>query len=454
MTGTAEKLYYSAPAWLQSILVSGYGYHLYRKRYTGDFNRILNLVRESRQWSPEKIEAYQSEHLFNIVRHCRQHVPYYQERFAEWGLHENDITSTSDLTKLPVLTKQELRANPESFKAPGHPGFMTQQTSGSTGTPLVLEVNEFTYKLAMALLVEHEEHHGVPFGAKRATFAGRMIQPSTNMNPPFARMNRAENQKIFSSYHLNSITFHYYAEELDKFSPLELIGYPSAISNLANCYIASGMQPGFRPRAVITNSETLLDWQRDKIEMVFRCPVFDYYGTAEYVLFAGQEIDKAYRLNPVIGITEVVQSSTKDFVDNRLLATTLTNKAMPLLRYDIGDTAEPLNRSDSSVVFRLARVNGRVDDYIELADGRRVGRLDHVFKGINELVEAQIVQDAPDHCTIYTVINEASFNGAETKIRENLYQRLGQGFRVSIEQVSEIPRGKNGKFKNVVRAYE
>src|SRR5690554_3758327 len=222
MKTASERLYFSSPVWLQNIFVSLYGYNLYRKRYTGIYSEILKLVRESRTWSQKQIEDYQSEKLFLMVKHCRHNIPYYQKLFAVHGFHENDFTTTSSIARLPLLNKQTLLSNISDFRQPGTVPFALQHTSGSTGTPLTLCVNEYTYKLAMALVVEHEEFHGVPFGSKRATFAGRLIQPSDNLNPPFARFNKAENQKIFSSYHLNKATFPWYRNELDNFGPTEL----------------------------------------------------------------------------------------------------------------------------------------------------------------------------------------------------------------------------------------
>ncbi|MDS1309939.1 phenylacetate--CoA ligase family protein [Marinobacter xiaoshiensis] len=452
MKGITEAIYYRSPVFMQNLLVSAYGYKLYRKRYSGSLYReIMEKVRLSRSWNSEEIEAYQSERLHEMVKHCRLNIPYYQQQFAEHGIHENDITSTEHITRLPILEKQKLKEHSQLFTESGTKPFMLQHTSGSTGTPLTLMVNEETYKLAMALLVDHEENHGVPFGAKRATFAGRMVQPATDMTPPFARMNRAENQKLFSSYHLNSQTFPWYRAELDRFQPAELIGYPSAICDLATQYREAGVSPAFRPTAIVTNSETLLEWQRTIIEEVFDCKVRDYYGTAEYVLFAGQDKSGNYRLNPLIGITELLEQPGARKA-KKLIATTLTNTTMPLLRYDLGDTAESQPEYHSgTVAHQLKTINGRVDDYIETPDGRKIGRIDHIFKGLGGIAEAQVIQDASDHCTI-KIISQAALSEIDREaLKANFSARTGGAFRLTIETVSSIPRGPNGKFKSVRR---
>src|SRR5690554_6906072 len=337
MASKTETLYFASPVWLQNVMVSAVGYKLYRKRYTGIYHELRELVRASREWGAEQREAYQAEQLHELIRYCRLNIPYYQKLFAEYGLSDQDFTQVSDITKLPILDKQTVRERGHEFRPPHGKPYMVQHTSGSTGTPLALHVNERTYKLAMALLVDHEEYHGVPFGARRATFAGRMIQRQENLIPPFSRLNRAENQRLYSAYHLNEQTFPYYKKDLDRFQAKEIIGYPSAISDLSCHYQRSGRQPDFQPKAIVTNSETLLDWQRASIETTFQCSIADYYGTAEYILFAGQDRTGYYQVNPVIGITEVIPIGSSANI-GEIVATTLTNTGMPLLRYVIGDS--------------------------------------------------------------------------------------------------------------------
>lgn len=451
MTSKAEAVYMASPVWLQNLLVSGMGYKLYRKRYTGLYHRLRQQIEMSRNWSTAERDAWQSQELHNMVRHCRQHIPFYQKLFADHGLHENDVTSLSDLSKIPLLDKQTVRERAPEFRSLQEKPWMTQHTSGSTGTPLALQVNEHTYKLAMALLVDHEERHGIRFGARRATFAGRMVQKPENMRPPFARYNRAENQRLYSAYHLNEQTFPWYRRDLQRFQPQELIGYPSAISDLASYYQNNDSEPGFRPRAVITNSETLLAWQREKIETTFGCPVFDYYGTAEYLLFAGQDNTGFYHASPLPGITEIC--TTQDHPDSGpILATTLTNTQMPLLRYQIGDTAtlDAPRGPGEHTIDTLKDIEGRIDDYIETPDGRRIGRMDHIFKGIRGIREGQIVQDELSRCTARIVLQPGASEFEESVIRSNFVSRAGESMSLSVEIWPQIPRNANGKFKSVI----
>lgn len=101
-------------------------------------------------------------------------------------------------------------------------------------------------------------------------------------------------------------------------------------------------------------------------------------------------------------------------------------------------------------VDALARINGRIDDYIHTADGRRIGRIDHIFKGVTGVREAQVIQDQPDHCIVKVVVDESINTFDEGVLIGNLLYRTGNSMRVSVEKTSQIERGPNGKFKAVI----
>lgn len=459
MSSLADNLYNHSPVWLQNLLISTYGYKLYHKRYSGIvFKKAQDDIYRVNSMTASELQAFQAERLHETIKHCRANVPYYIKQFAELGLTEKDFTQTDHLKKLPILEKQTVRENPKEFRAKNTQPYVVQNTSGSTGTPLSLWVDEYTYKLAMALLIDYEQKNGVNFGARRATFAGRMIQPVEKMTPPFSRFNRAENQRLFSAYHINKNTFPHYDKELERFQPEEIIGYPSAIYSIATQYLDHKKSPRFKPKAIITNSETLLAWQREVIESVFDCKIRDYYGTAEYVTFAGQCENNSYHFNSIIGISEVVSDYEGIDIEPEsgdIITTSLTNGIMPLLRYRIGDTAKSAQShcSCGNVSINTKQILGRIDDVILTSDGRRIGRLDHIFKGMTEIKEAQIIQKFAGSCLINLVINSGK-RLDEVALVSNLEHRLGKNFQVEFSYLQRIPRGPNGKFKAVISQVE
>ena len=98
----------------------------------------------------------------------------------------------------------------------------------------------------------------------------------------------------------------------------------------------------------------------------------------------------------------------------------------------------------------IEQLVGRIDDSIRLPDGRSVGRLDHLFKGVEGILEAQIRQDRLDAMTML-VVPSATFNDRTREtLQNNARYRLGDAIALEIQLADSIPRTKNGKFKGVV----
>tara|TARA_R110000823_G_scaffold32383_2_gene91330 strand:+ start:4069 stop:5412 length:1344 start_codon:yes stop_codon:yes gene_type:complete len=437
-----ERIYYSSSPRLQNFLVSLAGRMQFSRRYR-QLNDKLIEISEVNALSEREKSQYQSEKIESMVRYCGQNIPFYQKLFADHGINYTQISCKDDLKKLPVLTKREVIENVDSLVNPAAKNFITQKTSGTTGTPFTIHMDSNTYQLAMALLVAHEINHGVAFGTRRATFAGRLIKNYSDNTPPFYRFNKSENQAIFSTYHLSTNNLGHYDSELGAFRPEELIGYPSAIYNLATLYFESNKRPSFKPKIIVTNSETLFSWQRKLIERVFGCTIYDYYGTAEYILFAGQDNNLSYFINPILGVHEIVDGQGLASNSGRILGTSLTNTVMPLLRYEIGDTAEALGD------FSVKVFTGRVDDQIHTPDGRRIGRTGEIFGFFDNIKEAQIIQYRVDYCEILIVRLSEADDVSKKGILEKLRNKFGNDMHFEIKFVENIEKSSNGKFKAV-----
>ncbi|SHK46121.1 phenylacetate-CoA ligase [Marinobacter antarcticus] len=437
-----ERIYYSSSPRVQNFLVSLTGRMQFPKRYE-NLDSKLREINEINTLSGREKTDYQNEKIESIVRFCGNNIPFYQRLFSDYGISHTQISSKADLQKMPVLSKRTIIDNIDSLIDPSARNYITQKTSGTTGTPFTIHMNRNTYELAMALLVDHEIQHGVDFGARRATFAGRLIKNYTDNNPPFFRFNKSENQAIFSTYHLSNKTLDHYDRELEMLNPEELIGYPSAIYNLATLYSENKKTPSFKPKIIITNSETLFSWQRSVIEKVFGCLIYDYYGTAEYILFAGQDKSFSYIVNPILGVHEIIDDQGLGSDSGQIIGTTLTNTVMPLIRYEIGDMASGCDN------FAIKNITGRVDDQIHTPDGRRIGRTGEIFGFFENIKEAQIIQHRIDYCEILIVKLSESAYVPENQIMDKFHKKFGKDMIIKIEFVNNIEKSKNGKFKAV-----
>ncbi len=89
--------------------------------------------------SVEDMKKLQSEHFVKQVKHVYDNVPYYQKLMNDKGLTPDDINSIDDITKLPFLTKADLRDQyPYGLLATDLKNCVRiQSTSGTTGRRVV-----------------------------------------------------------------------------------------------------------------------------------------------------------------------------------------------------------------------------------------------------------------------------------------------------------------------------
>jgi phenylacetate-CoA ligase len=279
-----------------------------------------------------------------------------------------------------------------------------------------------------------------------------MIVPATQEKPPYWRVNRAENMLMLSSYHLGESAAPAYLDSLARFDPVVIQAYPSSIGFLATWMRSTGVRyRGISLRGIVTSSETLSDVRRKEIENAFGCRVFDWYGQFERVAAIGTCEHGRHHLLSDYSFVEMLPSDEGLF---ELVGTTFHNLSMPLIRYRCGDLVRPAPVSERCACGRsfplIEEIIGRIDDSIKLANGRSVGRLDHLFKGVEGILEAQIRQDSLDAIAMLVVPSPTFNDRTRETLQSNARYRLGDGIALEIRLVDSIPRTGNGKFKGVV----
>ncbi len=451
---SASSLYSRLPAPLQTAAVWWYGWNLQRRRYRGIFHATVEAARRNEGLPPADLAAMQLERLKVMVGHAIERVPHYRDVARRAGLSVADLRSLDDLRRWPILEKDVVRESagrllPDGLRASD---LIRIETSGTTGTPLLTYRDLEGERLWFAYFERRIRNWaGVTHRDRWAMLGGRVVVPVTRRRPPFWQYNPFMRQLYMSSYHLAPEFLDHYLEALRAYRPVYLYGYASSCEALARHVLDRGVTD-LRFRVVLTSSETLFEHQRRTIERAFGCRVHDSYGSAEMVALATECEAGTLHVSPEVGVVEVLRDGRPvgEGETGELVCTGLLNRAMPLVRYRTGDAA--VRGAGACPCGRplpiLRRIEGRVDDLLWTRDGRAIGRLDPVFKGVENVVESQIVQEAADRIRVRLVPAARYRDEDGRRIAANLKERMGD-VQVTVDIVPRIER-VNGKFRAVI----
>jgi len=452
-----RALYDRLPLPLQEVLVAAAGWRSYRHRFGPEFHRILAELQASDLADAGRVRADQERRLREMVRWAADTVPYYRALFRREGIDPASIRTLDDLARIPPLEKETMRGHAQELLSDAVPARerIAGHSSGTTGTALALAYTREAMAWEYAVNFRQRGWYGVALGDRYAAFGGQTVVPLAQAAPPFWRYDRLRHRMLFSLYHMTPRNLEHYARELARPGYVFWQGYPSSLALVAGWINEHGFELGAaRPRAVFTSSESLLDFQREEIARATRAPIADRYGHSELAVSALTCPAGCYHVDTEFCVVEVdPQERGPGTVRGEILATGFANRAMPLLRYRTGDVAT-LRQGDTCPCGRsrpvLERIDGRIEDYVVTPDGRRIGRMDHVFKDALEVKEAQIVQPALDRIVVRLVPRPGFDAAARRALEQELRGRLGDGIAIEIELADAIPRQPNGKFRAVV----
>ena len=458
MSDISLKLYQHLPYPLRVVAASARGYCLRRWRYGPETEYLWEKALERETWSPSQWGKWQEDRLAYLLHLAATQVPFYRDYWSRRRQH-GDRVSPEKLENWPVLRKDSLRQNPKAFLVEGIPfrSLFQVHTSGTMGKPLRLwrgrRTNKFWYAVNEARL---KTWNGISKSDRWAILGGQLVAHFQQESPPFWVWNAGLRQLYMSSYHLAPQNAPAYLEAIQKYDVKYLLGYASSLHSLAVALLDKGVEVP-NVKVALSNAEALFDHQRELIEKAFGCPVRDTYGMAEIVV-AGSECGNGnMHLWPEVGVVEVFDPDEDQPVEcgnsGRLICTGLINEEMPLIRYEVGDMGTLAPTEQTCECGRtlpiLSKIEGRMDDVIITRDGRRVGRLDPVFKGDFPILEAQIIQESLDLLRV-RFVTSSGFDDRNGKVLvARLQDRVGD-MKIVLEPVTNIPRSANGKFRAVI----
>jgi phenylacetate-CoA ligase len=444
---TLERMYSTLPVGLQHLVCSAEGYRLRRMRFGRGFDDLLNDVEARSAMSTADVVTLRDRLFRAFVSDAVTGSTFYREHAAYRSVVRGQSFRPDDL---PTLDKETVQANARRIARNDVPKMRTASTSGSTGMGLRFPMTRDAVRRQWATWWRFRRWHGIERHEWCGHFGGNPVMPIRRRQAPFWRYNVPGRQVMFSGTHLGADTWSLYAAELSKRRLTWLHGYPSLLALLASYLIEHRTTLGYDVRWITTAAENLLPPQADVIQRAFGVRPRQHYGMAEGAANASECPDGRLHVDEDFASVEFIP--VPGGTGCRVVGTNLTNRAFPLIRYDVGDVAQvsgqPCGCGRPGRI--IDAIDGRREDYVMLPSGAMVGRLDHIFKDQIRVREAQIYQ--PDLTRV--VLRLVSTNDFTPQDEQDLLDAarvwLGDALSIEIDRRDALPRTAAGKLRFVV----
>jgi phenylacetate-CoA ligase len=418
--------------------------------------RYLRYLRQTQFDPPAVVAARQLVQLKQVLRHAYATVPFYRRAWQAAGVHPHDVKTLADLAHFPVVTKADVRRHEAELLSSAYANakLVVKRTSGSTGVPLTVRLDERGKQWKFACTLRSDEWSGWRLGQRVAKVWG---------NPEYQHQGwkgRLRNRLLDRAVHLD--TLHLTDERIDEFvrsirrhRPGLVFGHAHSLYLVADRLRKAGVAD-VRPNGVISTAMPLHAWQRKAIEAVFGVRATDRYGCEEVSLIAC-ECDRHRGLHVNADSVYVELEKPTDghrwaLNTGNLLVTDLSNFAMPLIRYRVGDVVTLAGRGcDCGRGLPLIeKVEGRDADYVVTPAGGLISGIsltENFALLIPGAAQVQIVQETVTFLRVRMVPDERFGPDSRRRVAELVADTFGPAMRHELELVDAIPQEPGGKYR-------
>ncbi len=389
------------------------------------------------------------EPIRRLLKHARENSPYYKniiplrEDLDEW------------LSEAPILTKEILIKNFEQIKSSDYQqrSWYLNSTSGSTGKPVnFIQDKDYNEWLIASENYYYKKYLGFDYADTPKIIIWGSSRDSKKMSFLKAKLgNYLSNTSFLDPLEISAQNWDDYVNAINHKKPIFIRGFASILFLLAN-HIKEKKLKIHSPKYVATSAETLKPFMREVIEEVFNCPVYDYYGSREVGIIAAECSRGKMHTFPFFNYVEVVDIEGKPVrpgEEGNLLITNLRNYSMPIIRYEIGDTAilgDTCECGGSTPV--LEKITGRITDHFITKEGSIVhglyfARMFYFSKWVGEF---QILQKDYEFLEIYYVPKDEPPEEEIENINFKIKEKMGENCRIDWIKTESVPRTSEGKW--------
>ena len=422
----------------------------------------LNRMLQGTLYSRSQIDHVARRLLSDMFAYANRHVAYYSDCLNEPTVPLDEPVEV--LRALPVLTKEILRSEVSRLRSARWRWLVKRNTSGgSTGEPAVFYQDARYRRWNRAAKLVFDTWSGVHLNHTKAILWAAQSDVRASSRGIGRLKSMLKKEISLNAYSMDEVSMSAYLDVLERQRPDQLMVYAESGYELARFALARGRRiQGMS--AVMSSAGTLFPDMRAKMEEAFGAPVFNRYGSREVGDVACEcSAHAGLHVNPFTHFVEILREDGSEANPGelgRVVVTSLTNYAMPLIRYEIDDLASWAT-GDCPCGCNwplLEKVEGRVTDHVKSANGALVygAKLRHLLFHMDYIKKYRWVQESVGAIRLLVVLDrDAVFQGERWKrdlirLETDLREALGADCLLTIEVLEEIPPSASGKHRYVV----
>jgi phenylacetate-CoA ligase len=424
------------------------------------FRPLLDLNKT--QWlTTEQLLEIQNMFLGSLIKEIYNNVPFYRKIMDEVGVVPQKVQTITDLKLMPIIDKQTLQNNYKNIFNSDLDELEKSYTAtgGSTGNTLKYMISPEVQYYGLGCRNRGFKWAGFDENKDKVAYlAGGSLGVTATIEIEGNKL------KIPATGITSKSVMDTYFEALIKFRPEHMRAYPSALYQF--CSYLEEHCKSLKLKSVVTTAETLFDYQREFIEKVLSCKIFNEYGAYDGGAGAFEcEQHTGLHLQMERGIIELLDengNTVKPGKVGRVIVTDLHNYVFPFIRYDVGDIA--IASEEQCICGRglklIQGINGRSSDYIILKDKTKLSgvAIIHLFNKLLQenqidILQYQVIQKS-DHSIQILVIPGNNYKHENIKKIQKIFQIHLKGLKVSVEKASNINRTPAGKTRFVYSEIE
>lgn len=416
------------------------------------------ILAKSESLEGEAFDEWQNRAFSRLIRHSYESVPYYRRVMDKLSLTPQDFSRVEDVAKLPLLTKDIIRREGDRLKSSSYKGLnlIISKSGGTTGEPIESLLDEREYYLEAYTYHRGLQWMGWKPGMGTLKLFGGSLGFPTKKSWKSRLRDHAFGVLFIPAFEINRNNFNFYWRRIIRNGENIIIGYASAIYNLA-CLAEEILGPHQLSKAKLKyaffTAEVMDPMWAEKIRKVLGCEVKGFYGCGEVNSLGFQVEDGAPYIVPSDHV--ILESVEDNGIANHITATPLYNYAKPLIRYVNGDLGEVEPPQVKSKYPKLKNFAGRSADMFLKEDGSRTSSIlgtHSILKSRIPVKKYQYIQKEVDLVEMrYQMDGGQDLTNEQRQQLTRIFKDyLGQQLQMEFVRTNDFVVSKNAKHRIMI----